>query len=214
VTVRGVQEQQAHIDTSCGPEQFYLSQSSSARHGGSIMSSVIGSTRRRFFMRFAEGFRVVRYDRPGTGLSDRDVPPRTQADELLATIADALRDNQFSLFAVSCAGPVALSYAATHHERIRRLVFLWLVCRSDIATPDMRDAFTTLVKAHWALGSVALAAIFPARRVGSGFRRVFPKSALLGKCRAGGAIAMPELRHECSRCSIEGPRRGAGYTSA
>jgi len=78
---------------------------------------------RRFFERLAHGFRVVRYDRPGTGLSDRDVPPRTQAAEvqLLATLADALGESQFSLFAVSCAGPVALNYAATHQERVRRL---------------------------------------------------------------------------------------------
>src|SRR5919197_3487306 len=62
---------------------------------------------RRFFTRLADGFRVVRYDRPGTGLSDRDVPPRTQADEvqLLALLADELGETQFSLFAVSCAGP-------------------------------------------------------------------------------------------------------------
>lgn len=118
---------------------------------------------RRFFTRLADGFRVVRYDRPGTGLSDRDVPPRTQADEvqLLATLADALGDNQFSLFAVACAGPVALTYAAAHHERVRRLCLYGSYARgADIATPDMRDALDNLVKAHWGLGSMALTAIF------------------------------------------------------
>jgi len=118
---------------------------------------------RRFFTRLAEGFRVVRYDRPGTGLSERDVPPRTQADEvqLLATIADTLGDSQFSLFAVACAGPVALSYAAAHQERIRRLCFYGSYADgSDIAAPDLRDALTNLVTAHWGLGSVALTAIF------------------------------------------------------
>src|SRR6266478_6231416 len=72
---------------------------------------------RRFFTRLADGFRVVRYDRPGTGLSDRDVPPRTQADEvqLLATLADELGDNQFSMFAVSCAGPVAIIDLVSAH---------------------------------------------------------------------------------------------------
>ncbi|WP_334500510.1 alpha/beta fold hydrolase [Bradyrhizobium sp. AZCC 1678] len=118
---------------------------------------------RRFFGRLAEGFRVVRYDRPGTGLSDRDVPPRTQADEvqLLATLADELGDSQFSLFAVSCAGPVALTYAAAHQERVRRLCFYGSYARgADIATPDLRDAITDLVSAHWGLGSVALTALF------------------------------------------------------
>ena len=118
---------------------------------------------RRFFTRLAEGFRVVRYDRPGTGLSDRDVPPRTQADEvqLLATLADALGDTKFSIFAVSCAGPVALTYAATHQERIRRLCLYGSYAKgADIAAPDLRDALDNLVKAHWGLGSVALTAIF------------------------------------------------------
>jgi pimeloyl-ACP methyl ester carboxylesterase len=118
---------------------------------------------RRFFSRLAEGFRVVRYDRPGTGLSDRDVPPRTQADEvqLLATLVDELGDSQFSLFAVSCAGPVALAYAAAHQERVRRLCFYGSYARgSDIATPALRDAITDLVRAHWGLGSVALTALF------------------------------------------------------
>jgi len=118
---------------------------------------------RRFFTRLADGFRVVRYDRPGTGLSDRDVPPRTQAAEvqLLATLADALGDSQFSIFAVSCAGPVALTYAAMHQERIRRLCLYGSYAKgSDIAPPDLRDALANLVKTHWGLGSVALSAIF------------------------------------------------------
>src|SRR5262249_8721580 len=118
---------------------------------------------RHFFTRLADGFRVVRYDRPGTGLSDRDVPQRTQAAEvqLLATLREALGDRQFSMFAVACAGPVALTYAAAHQERVHRLCLYGSYAKgSDIATPDMRDALADLVKAHWGLGSVALTAIF------------------------------------------------------
>ena len=118
---------------------------------------------RSFFTRLADGFRVVRYDRPGTGLSDRDVPPRTQAAEvrLLAVLADALGDEQFSMFAVSCAGPVALTYAATHPERVRRLCLYGSYADgSDVATPELRDALANLVKAHWGLGLAALTAMF------------------------------------------------------
>jgi pimeloyl-ACP methyl ester carboxylesterase len=118
---------------------------------------------RSFFTRLADGFRVVRYDRPGTGLSDRDVPPRTQACEvqLLAMLADALGDSQFSIFAVSCAGPVALTYAAEHPDRIRRLcLYGSFATGSDAATPELRDALADLVTANWGLGSTALSAIF------------------------------------------------------
>src|SRR6266536_5986854 len=117
---------------------------------------------RDFFTRLANGFRVVRYDRPGTGLSDRDVPPRTQAAEvrLLAMIADALGDAQFSIFAVSCAGPVALSYAARHQARVRRLCLYGSYANgADIAAPEVRDALADLVKARWGLGSDALTAM-------------------------------------------------------
>ena len=117
---------------------------------------------RSFFTRLADGFRVVRYDRPGTGLSDRDVPPRTQAAEvrLLAMLADALGDAQFSMFAVSCAGPVALTYTATHPERVRRLCLYGPYANgSDVATPELRDALANLVNAHWGLGSAALTAM-------------------------------------------------------
>src|SRR3989442_15889407 len=76
-------------------------------------------------------------------------------------LADALGDAQFSMFAVSCAGPVALTYAATHPERVRRLCLYGSYAKgSDIATPDLRDALANVVKAHWGLGSVALTAIF------------------------------------------------------
>jgi len=118
---------------------------------------------RSFFTRLGEGFRVVRYDRPGTGLSDREVPPPSQAAEvlLLGRLADALGDAQFSMFAVSCAGPVALTYAATHRERVRRLcLYGSYASGSDVATPELRDALANLVKAHWGFGSDALTAMF------------------------------------------------------
>jgi pimeloyl-ACP methyl ester carboxylesterase len=118
---------------------------------------------RHFFTRLAESFRVIRYDRPGTGLSDRDVPPRTQSSEvqLLAALADALGNAQFSMFAVSCAGPVALTYAAQYPDRIRRLcLYGSFASGSDVATPELRDALADLVTAHWGFGSAALAAIF------------------------------------------------------
>jgi pimeloyl-ACP methyl ester carboxylesterase len=118
---------------------------------------------RHFFTRLAEGFCVVRYDRPGCGLSDRDVPARTQACEvqLLAALADALGEPQFSMFAVSCGGPAALTYAAAHPDRIRRLCLYGSFANgSDAATPELRDALADLVTAHWGFGSTALSAIF------------------------------------------------------
>lgn len=138
---------------------------------------------RRFFSRLADGFRVVRYDRPGTGLSDRDVPPRTQAAEvsLLARLADTLGDAQFSLFAVSCAAPVALTYAAGHQDRIRRLcLYGSYASGADVATPQLWGALANLVTAPlggWIRGAHGEA---PARRIAGGLRSLFAQPAGLG----------------------------------
>jgi hypothetical protein len=76
-------------------------------------------------------------------------------------LADALGEAQFSMFAVSCAGPVALTYAATHQERVRRLCLYGSYANgSDVAAPELRDALANLVKAHWGLGSATLTAMF------------------------------------------------------
>jgi pimeloyl-ACP methyl ester carboxylesterase len=117
---------------------------------------------RRFFTHLADGFRVVRYDRPGTGLSDRNVPPRTQASEvrLLATLAETLGDAPFSMFAMACAGPIALTYAAAQPDRVQRVcLYGSYASGSDWTTPELADALADLVTAHWGFGSRALAAI-------------------------------------------------------
>jgi pimeloyl-ACP methyl ester carboxylesterase len=65
------------------------------------------------------------------------------------------------MFAVSCAGPVALTYAAAHQDRVRRLcLYGSYASGSDVATPELRDALADLVMAHWGFGSDALTAIF------------------------------------------------------
>jgi pimeloyl-ACP methyl ester carboxylesterase len=156
----------------------------------------------QFFARLAEGFRVVRYDRPGTGLSDRDVPPRTQATEvqLLAALADALGDDEVSMFAVSCAGPVALTYAAAHPDRIRRLcLYGSFACGSEAVTPKLRDALADLVIAHWGLGSTAFASIFLPNASGQEIER-FSRNQLEW---ASGPKAAELLRLACEMSAVD-----------
>lgn len=87
--------------------------------------------------------RIVRYARPGTGLSDRDVPPRTQEDEviLLGRVLDAVGAARCSLFAISCAGPIALGFTARHPERVDKICFYgsYAIGR-DIGTDEVKDA--------------------------------------------------------------------------
>ena len=117
----------------------------------------------RFFTRLAEGFTVVRYDRPGVGLSDREVPPRTlEAEtELLSDLIDHLGAQRVSFFCVSCGGPPAIRYAAQYPDRVERIVFANSFARgTDLGPPEVRSALLSLVRAHWGMGSRALADVF------------------------------------------------------
>lgn len=118
---------------------------------------------RAFFAALAERFSVVRYDKAGSGLSDRtgvDLSFNGQVSALLA-IADQLESERFHLFGASQGGQVAAAVAALHRKRTDRLVLYGMCARgSDLAPADVRASLVSLVRAHWGLGSQALAGIF------------------------------------------------------
>ena len=118
---------------------------------------------RRFFERLGRGMRVVRYDRPGVGLSDRDVPSRTLADEvaLLDDLARELGEPSYSLFSISCGGPITMLHAVANPEKVSRICFYGsFVDGQEICSTEVQDAVLAVVQAHWGLGSRALADIF------------------------------------------------------
>jgi pimeloyl-ACP methyl ester carboxylesterase/DNA-binding CsgD family transcriptional regulator len=107
---------------------------------------------------------VVRYDRPGTGLSaDGEDPPTTLAEEAanMAAVVDAVGGEPVDAFAVSCGGPVAAAVAAEQPERIRNLVLFGAYANgADVAPPEVRDQLIGLVRKHWGLGSRVLSDVF------------------------------------------------------
>ena len=118
---------------------------------------------RRFVGLLARRHRVVRYDRPGTGLSDRGDPPRDRDEEVavLAGLVDALGADRVHLLGASSGCPVAATYAADHPDRVDRLVLYGGYARgADIAAPATRESMVGLVEAHWGLGSRVLADVF------------------------------------------------------
>ncbi|MDQ3033571.1 MAG: alpha/beta hydrolase [Myxococcota bacterium] len=118
---------------------------------------------RRFFAELGEQHTVVRYDRPGTGLSDRQ---RTTVDlesevATLEAIVDGLGLGEMSLLGIACGGPTAVAYAARHPERVTKLVAFGSYVRgSDIGPRGARDAVQALVRESWGLGSKTVADLF------------------------------------------------------
>ena len=111
----------------------------------------------QFVDRLAAGGRrrLVRFDWRGTGLSDRDVTDVSVAARVLdlEAIVDGLGAEQVDLFAWALSGPPVLVYAATHPERVRRLVFYGTGAAHLMENPALGRALVALVRADWALGA-------------------------------------------------------------
>ncbi len=116
-----------------------------------------------FVERLAERFTVIRYDKPGCGLSDRgevDLSFEGQLASALA-VADATGASRFSFFGASQGGQLAATIAARHPERVQTLV-VYGMCASgrDLAPAPVRESVVGLVRAHWGLGLKALIGAF------------------------------------------------------
>ncbi|MGB5812317.1 MAG: alpha/beta fold hydrolase [Polyangiales bacterium] len=118
---------------------------------------------RAFFEQLGEVATVVRYDRPGVGLSDPCTATRSLDDEvaLLDAVIAELDVPTLSLLGVSCGGPPAVAWTAANPRRVDRLILFGSYARGeDIASSELRDAMCNLVLAHWGAGSRALADVF------------------------------------------------------
>src|SRR5579862_5370810 len=124
-----------------------------------------GAAFRRFVETLAARHRVVRYDRLGTGLSERDRPPDTLTLEYelraLAAVLDHLEIERAAHVGVSCGGSLAAVYAARHPGRVERMVLFGAYPYGrELGRPDARDAMTGLVRSAWGIGSRMLADVF------------------------------------------------------
>ena len=116
-----------------------------------------------FMERLAERFTVIRYDKPGCGLSDRQGTDLSFEGQVAAALAvsAAARADHFSVFGASQGGQVAAAIAARHPERVGALaLYGTCACGPDLASPAVRDSIVALVRAHWGLGSKVLTGIF------------------------------------------------------
>jgi pimeloyl-ACP methyl ester carboxylesterase/DNA-binding CsgD family transcriptional regulator len=111
-----------------------------------------------------EGRTVVRYDRPGVGMSDRDSEVGLTVDEevsLLRAVLDHLGLERVDLAGGSSGGCAALAFAARFPERVNRLLLYGAYADgAAITSPAVRDAILSTVRSHWGLGSRLLAGIF------------------------------------------------------
>jgi pimeloyl-ACP methyl ester carboxylesterase/DNA-binding CsgD family transcriptional regulator len=120
---------------------------------------------REFVEALASRYRVVRYDRPGTGLSDRERPPNTLTLDhevaLLESVVDVFSPSALSLFGISCGGPTSAVFAVRHRGLVERVVMYGAYANGRALGPaNAVAAITELVRSSWGLGSRMLVDIF------------------------------------------------------
>jgi pimeloyl-ACP methyl ester carboxylesterase len=118
---------------------------------------------RAFFERLARHHTVVRYDRPGTGLTVRERSDFSLDSEVaqLDALIEHLGFERVSLLGFSCGGPPAVTYAQRNPERVDRVVLVGSYAfGGDVTTLDIQRALVDLVRAHWGLGAQTISDLF------------------------------------------------------
>jgi pimeloyl-ACP methyl ester carboxylesterase len=156
---------------------------------------------RRLFEGLARGRTVLRYDRPGCGLSEGPAQVtaslRLELDTVAAVVAAAGVD-RCDVMGSSLGVPVAIEWAARNPEAVDRLVLYGGWARgADIAPAAVREHVVGLVRSHWGLGADVLTDIF-APEASTGTR-----SALAAYQRqASSAATAAELLSLCYRIDV------------
>jgi DNA-binding SARP family transcriptional activator/pimeloyl-ACP methyl ester carboxylesterase len=116
--------------------------------------------------------RLVRYDERGCGLSDRDVDATSFTLDAwvrdLETVVDTLGLERFDLFGMSQGGPIAVTYAARHPERVSRLIVYGTCARATWARADPTRrselaALGQLIRLSWGSDEPGFRQIYDAR---------------------------------------------------
>lgn len=118
---------------------------------------------RHFWEALAEHRTLVRYDKPGTGLSSPTpvVPSLAGELALIDSVTAAVGASRFDLLGTSMAAAVCVAWAADHPQSVDHLILYGGWARgADIATPEIRDHVIGLARAHWGFGSEVIADIF------------------------------------------------------
>ena len=118
---------------------------------------------RMFHEALASGRTLVRYDRPGCGLSEEYDGPRTMALELdtIDAVVGALDADRLDVLGWSLGAAVAAQWTAGRPEQVGRLVLYggWS-SGSEIGDDDSRRHLLGLIGTHWGLASDLLTDLF------------------------------------------------------
>lgn len=130
------------------------------------------------FNRLGSFCRLIRFDKRGTGLSDRvsDLPTLEQRMDDVRAVMDAAGSERAALFGVSEGGPMSALFAATYPGRTKALVLCGSYGHfaSSVMTEEQLRAFEQTVDKNWGTG-VSLPRFAPSAADDPVFRAWFAK---------------------------------------
>jgi class 3 adenylate cyclase len=110
----------------------------------------------RFFNGLGAFSRLIRFDKRGTGLSDRGVgiPHLDERIDDIRAVLDAARSQKAFLLGISEGGPMSILFAATYPERVSGLILFGTYARTVGASAPQDDlaAAEREVREDWGTG--------------------------------------------------------------
>ena len=104
---------------------------------------------REFFLSLAANHTIIRYDKHGCGLSDRDRTDFSFKKEVrdLESLVNHLNLKRFALFGHSQGGPTAIAYATKHPDAVSHLILYGTFPSGKTnAPPEIRAALCNLIR--------------------------------------------------------------------
>ena len=114
---------------------------------------------RRLLEWAAERRMLVLYDNRGSGLSERNVADFSLEAHLLdlEAVVDRLGQDTFAIEVLGSAGPVAITYAARHPERVSHLLLWSTHARVSDVLGSQTEALLSLMEKDWELFAETIA---------------------------------------------------------
>jgi len=137
----------------------------------------------RFLYALGSFSRLIRFDKRGTGLSDRSVgiPHLEERIDDIRAVLDASHSRQVFLCGVSEGGPMSLLFAATYPNRVAGLILLGSYAQSVGASVPQDDfaASERTIRESWGTG-IGVEAFAPSQVDDASFREWWGKRQRLG----------------------------------
>ena len=159
----------------------------------------------RFYRRLASFSRLIRFDKRGTGLSDRvhesELPTLEQRMDDVRAVMDAAGSQRAALFGVSEGGPMSVLFAATYPERVIALIMygsyarrIWAPDYPWAPTPEQRQQFFDMIQQTWG-GEADLSIMAPTMAHDERFKQWWA-AYLRQSASPGAALALAKMNTE------------------